>query len=193
MHQFVDLESGFAAVLEQPRSGVEFEGCCGPRGFRAAGLARAHDEAAADAVELLAGEHGAGGIVRGEAHAVRVPGQHLIEVEQQVQRLVEGDLPPAEQADPAGAADALQCRFDGGGVERIGRHALEAEQDGAVGAVAAAGEGQRAVELRRHLVGGVEQAALLEQRHEAVRRIHRTHGVGARGADADLENIEDAE
>ena len=57
----------------------------------------------------------------------------------------------------------------------------------------AAGERERAVELRRDLSGALEQTAGREQLHEAARRIHRPHGVGARGADADLEDIENAE
>jgi hypothetical protein len=40
------------------------------------------DEAAADAVVLLARQHGEFGIVGGEAHAVGMPGQHLVGVEE---------------------------------------------------------------------------------------------------------------
>ena len=45
-------------------------------------------------------------VARREAHAVRMPGQHLVAVEQQVHRLVEGDLVPAGDAKPPALADA---------------------------------------------------------------------------------------
>ena len=97
-------------MLEQPRAGIEFvgrrRGDASPRAGRGA---RLHDESAADAVVLLARQHLERGVVRGEAHAVGVPGQHLIDVEQQIQRLVEGDFMAAEQPD-AGPSMRMRCK-----------------------------------------------------------------------------------
>ena len=55
--------------------------------------------AAADRVHLLRQQRRARRIARGEAHAVRVARQHLVAVEQEVHRLVEGDLVPAGEPD----------------------------------------------------------------------------------------------
>ena len=71
----------------------------------------------------------------------------------------------------------LSAAFDGGGVDGIRAHALQAEENGAIGAVSAAGQCQRAVELRRHLGRARQQLARRQQLDEAARRVHRAHGV----------------
>ena len=77
-----------------------------------------------------------------------MPRQHLIGVKQQIQRFVEIDLVPAQQANAPGGANPLQRDLNGAGIDAIGAHALETQEDRAVGAMPAAGECQRAVELR---------------------------------------------
>ena len=72
-------------------------------------------------------------------------GQHLVAVEQQVHRFVEGDFAPPEQAQPAAVADALEGRFHDRGIETRWIVSLEAEQDGAVRAMPEAGERERPV------------------------------------------------
>jgi hypothetical protein len=106
-------------------------------------------------------------------------------MEQQVQRLVERDFVPPEQVDPAADATALQ-----GGIRP---QSLEAEKHGAVGAMPAARQGERSVELRGDLGRAAEKVPRRQQLDEIARRIHGPHGVRARRADADLEDIENAE
>ena len=65
-----------------------------------------------------------------------------------------------------------------------GGDGLEDVEDGAVGEVAAAGCGERAVE--HHFEGGGVAFAEL---HEGLRGLHRAHGVGAGGAVAYLEQL----
>ncbi len=81
--------------------------------------------------------------------------QDLVHVEQQIERFIEGDLMPAQQADAAVAADPLQCGLDGGRIDGVGAHALESEEHGAIRAMPAAGQRQRAIQLRGHLRGAL--------------------------------------
>ena len=81
--------------------------------------------------------------------------QHLVDVEQKIERFVEIDLMAAQQADALGGADPLQCGFDRRGIDGVRAHALESQQNGAIGAVAAAGQRQRAIQLRGDLGGAI--------------------------------------
>ena len=106
-----------------------------------------------------------------------MPGQHLVAVEQEVHRLVEGDLVLAEQPDSRAAADARERRLHDRRIE-FGRIVpLEPEQDRAVGAMAEARERERAIELHEDLGGRRQQSARLEIEHEEARRQHRAHRV----------------
>ena len=51
---------------------------------------------------------------------------------------------------------------NGGGVDLVGAFAEESEQDGAVGTVAAAGEGEGAVEVDLDAMGGAQQFGVVE-------------------------------
>ena len=176
-HQLVDLQALLAAVLEQTHAGVEFERRRRPRGGRTGIRARLHDEAAADAVVLFVGEDRARCIVGREAHAVGMPRQHLIDMEQQIERLIEGDLATTRQADSPLAANSLERRFDERGIDPFGPRAFEPEQDRTVGAMPAPGQRERPVELRGDLRASLEQAARGQQLDEVARRVHRSHGV----------------
>ena len=68
----------------------------------------------------------------------------------------------------------------------------EAEEDGAVGGVAFAGEGERAVELGADANDVIEQAVFDEPECEAVRGAHGAHGVRTGGTDAEFVEIEEA-
>ena len=68
----------------------------------------------------------------------------------------------------------------------------EAEEDGAVGAVADAGEGERTVEIDGDLCGFFEEICGGEFAGEAEGGAHGTDGVRAGGADADFEEFEEA-
>src|SRR6185437_9487004 len=156
-------------------------------------LPAADDEAAADRVVLLLAQRLAIRRRCGEAHAVRMPGQALGTQQQKLRLLVEFDLVPAEQPDAAAPADALQSRLDAVGIDRLGVAALETHEHRAVGPVAEAGQGERAVKTHRHLLGCRQQPVALQAQGELVRGAHGPHGVRAGRPDADLENIEDAQ
>ncbi len=128
--------------------------------IRLAEVAGADDETAAGGEDLLPVQHAARRIERGEAHAVRVLRQGLVTVEQQVERLVEGDLVLAREQDAARAADALERRLHRGRIDRGRLVAFEPEQDRAIGAVPAAGQGQRAIDLRRDLVDALRATTI---------------------------------
>lgn len=148
-------------------------------------------EAAADGVVVAGGDDLVVGVIGGEAHAVGVVGQLLPLVHQQVALLVEGDRVRAAEQDALVLADALQRRRDEVRVDLVGVVAFQAHQHGLVGAVAAAGQGQRAEHLGTD-AHHVPQAIRIDQpaAHEARRRPHRTHRVRGAGTDADLEQVE---
>ncbi len=146
--------------------------------------------AAADRVHLLRQQRPPRRIARGEAHAVGMTGQHLVAVEQEVHRFVEGDFALARNPNPAALADPLERRLHHRRVE-LGRvMPLEAEQDRTVGAMAEPGQCERAIELYEDLGGPGEQALGLEVAHEEARGEHRAHRVRRGRAHADLEHLE---
>ena len=106
---------------------------------------------------------------------------------------VEGDLVHAQQADAARGADLLDAGVGALDVDRAGRLALQAEQDGLRGAVAVAGRAERAVQLGPYRGGVGQQALVLEAAGEHAGRAHRADRVGAGRADADREEVEDRE
>ncbi len=107
---------------------------------------------------------------------------------------VEGDLVLAQQANALRAADAFERGGDLVGIDRVRVLALEAEQHRLVGAVAAAGHRQRAVQLGAHAGDAVEHAFLFQPVFgEARGGAHRPHRVRRRRSDADLEQVEYAD
>jgi hypothetical protein len=133
----------------------------------------------------------AGGVERGEAHPVGVEGQAL--AEEGERRVREGDGVAAEQREPAGAAHGGD---DGRGalhVHAVGGLAQQAEDDGLVAPVAAAGGAERPEELGAHRGRAIEEAGGGEIEREGSRRAHGADRVRAGGADADLEEVEDAD
>ncbi|KAG1255729.1 hypothetical protein G6F65_016613 [Rhizopus arrhizus] len=151
-------------------------------------------EAATNGVVIAGGDHFVVGVVRGEAHAVGVVRQLLALVHAEVALLVEGDLVLPHQLDALAAADALQGGRDDVRVDQVRPLAFQAEQDRLVGAVAAAGQRQRAIDIgadARDLV----QAARVEQpaMDESLGGLHRPDGVRGTRTNADLENVERAD
>ena len=67
--------------------------------------------------------------------------------EMEVARLVEADLALAAEPDPAALPDPRDGQVGSVRVDPVGPLAGKAEQDGAVGGVALAGQGERAVEV----------------------------------------------
>ena len=105
------------------------------------------DEAAADGEEDLFAEEPAFGVEGAEAQAVGMGGGarvgvHPVAAEEEVFGLAEGDGVGAGEREGAGVADPGQADVDGGWIECVGGAAGEAEEDGAVGRVAEAGEGE---------------------------------------------------
>jgi hypothetical protein len=84
-----------------------------------------HHETTPHAVVLLAGQYLEAGVVGREAHAVAVSRQDLIDMKQQIQRFVEGDVAAAQKIDPARAANSLQSGFDDSGIDGVGAKALQ--------------------------------------------------------------------
>ena len=78
-------------------------------------------------------------------------------------------------------------------IDLVGLLAHQAGDDGTVSPVADAGRRERAVELDLHTLHGGQQAGLLQMAGKIAGRPHGTHGVGAGGADADLEQVECAD
>jgi hypothetical protein len=91
-HELVNFQTLRAPVLEQTRAGIELVRRFAPRRADIRLGAGLHDEAAADAVILLFRQYLKRRIVCGETHAVGMPRQYLVHVEQKVERFVERDL-----------------------------------------------------------------------------------------------------
>src|SRR5207244_12248252 len=102
-------------------------------------LLAASDDATADGVVVLLAEPPAIGAERAEAHAVGMPRQALVVHEQELHRLIEGDLVLACQANAPAAADALHGGFGAVGVDAFGLRALERCEDRGVRGMAPRG------------------------------------------------------
>ncbi len=138
-------------------------------------------------------KHLARAIERRESHPVRMQGQGLVAMKQQVERLVELDVVAPRKPQPAGAADLLERRLHRRRVDGVRAMTRETQQYCAVGAVPLAGQGEGAVDLGADARRLLEQAEAREVLDERARRVHRTHRVRARGPDADLEDIQHAQ
>ena len=119
------------------------------------------------------------------------PGQHLVAVEQEVHRLVEGDLVTAQQPQPAAAADARKRRLHDRRVESGRIVALEARA-GSRGRCNGRGRSARAIHraARRSRRSPPSSPRDCEVVHEEPRGQHRPHGVRRGRPDADLEDVE---
>jgi len=194
-HQLPDGEPGRLRELKEVLAAAERVGDRGRVGDHPVGAGRplVDHEAAADRVVDALLELGAVGVEGGEAHAVRVGGEEVAVVEDEVRALVEADRMAAEEGQLAAGADRRDQRAHAVRVDPLRRLAFQAEEDGPVGAVPAAGRGERAEELDRHPRGPREQAVRRQPLGEPPRRPHRPHRMRARRPDADGEEIEDAD
>lgn len=104
----------------------------------------------------------------------------------------EGDGLLAAECDGVCVADGCDFGFDGGGVDGVGGFAEKAEENGAVGSVAYAGEGERAVEIDGDSRGCFQEIGGVELAGEAKGGAHGADGVGAGRADANFEEFEEA-
>ena len=142
------------------------------------------DEAAADGVEDLFQQLCACAVEGGEAHSVGVRvnggvGIHLVAAEVEVLGFGERDCLFAVEGERASGADGGNFSFDGGGVYGVWSFAEEAEEDGAVGSMADAGEGERSVEVDVDPCGWFEEIFFREFAGEAEGGAHGADGVGA--------------
>jgi len=106
--------------------------------------------------------------------------------------LAEGDLAPAEEQEPSAPADRVEDARDRVHVHSLGRLAEEAEDDRAIGPMAAPRGAERAIELRPDGAHALEGAGAGERLGERPRGLHRADRVGRGGTDPDLEEVEDA-
>src|ERR1700722_1638262 len=105
-------------MLEKPRARIELvRRFAAPRADIPLGPGLPH-EAAADAVILLSRQYTQRRIVRSEAHAVGMSRQHLVRVEQEIERLVKGDFVLTQQTDTSLVAYPFERRVGCGGVDR---------------------------------------------------------------------------
>jgi len=171
------------------------EGAVADFAFRGA-LGLGDDEASADGVEDVFGKKGVSFVEGPAAHAVGVGDDagvwiHLVAVEEKMLGLKEGNGFAAEKAECSGGTDGGEFCFDLRWIYRVGGFAQETEEDSAVGAVADSGEGERAVEIDDDAGGRIEEICGVECVCEAQSCAHRADGMGAGGANADLEEFEE--
>jgi hypothetical protein len=119
-------------------------------------------------------------------------------VQDQLGRNIEVDLVGradfgTENADAPGAADSLDVQVGLGDVDRVRLVALQTQQHGLGGAMAVAGGTEGAEQLRPNGGGLGEQAVLLQPGGEHPSGTHGADGVRAGRADADGEQVEDAD
>ena len=100
---------------------------------------------------------------------------------------------PTEQPDFAGPADGVQPGAGLRDVHRLGVLPHQPEQHRAIGGMATPGERERAVEVRLDARDGLQPAGVGQRAHEAQGDAHRPHRVRTRRADADLEQVENAD
>ena len=148
------------------------------------GRALLGDETAAERKEGALRERRAVGVEGGEAETVgmRCAGagrKHLVAMEEEIARLVEGDDVPARECDVPRGTDGGDGGRNGGGIDRCGFVAGEAKENGAIRGVAHAGESQRAVEIGCDARRAFEQAVAIQLPRKAAGRAHRPHGVRA--------------
>ena len=125
-----------------------------------------------------------------EFQAVGVKRQGGVRVEHEVGGGVERDGLHTAEADRLPRTDRRDLGVHPRGVAGHGVFARQAEQDGEVGPVSAAGLGQRAVQVDAQAPDPVEDAAVAAGRQKALSRPPRTHRVRAGRADADFEDVE---
>jgi len=105
-------------------------------------------------------------------------GVHLIAVEEEMLGLAEGDLVSAHELEALCAADGGEQRVDLCEVDGVRGFAEKSEEDGAVGAVADAGEGEGTIEVDGEGAGCVEELRV-ELADEAQSSAHGADGVRA--------------
>ena len=151
------------------------------------------DEAAADGKVDAAVDHATGRVKGGESHAVRMLRQGLQQAEDQIRSGIEGQLTLAEEADLTLLDNARDTPGNRRRIDGLGLFALEPHKDRAIGAMPFAGRGQGAVEPRFDPLYVIEPPGFGNRAQELPRCPHRPDSMGARRADTDGIEIEDAD
>jgi hypothetical protein len=149
-------------------------------------------KAAAHGVVLAHGDVVALRIQCMERHAVGVQRQAFA-AKQQVVLFDKRHGMLAQQRQRAALADLCDGGGDLVGVDMVWLMPGQAEQHGAVGAVAHAGGREGAEQLHRDLVHGRQSDGVAHMAGKLPGRNHGPHGVGAGRPDADLEEVENAD
>ena len=119
-------------------------------------------------------------------------GVHLVAVKEEVLGFLERYFAATEKREALGRANGGDCLLNQGGIDGVGCFAGEAEEDGAVCAVADAGESERAVKVDGDVVRAIEVTGTVKLADEAERGTHGADSVRTGGADADLKEFEEA-
>ncbi len=194
-HQACDGQARALRHRQQAFAGVEGIGHRRRNivGTVAADLLFIADEAAADGEVAAPGHFGAGRVEGGEDQGVGVLLQPLSPSPDDVPLRIEGDVGVRAQPQAPARRDGLQRRLPGVGVHGGRSIARQAQDHRPVRAVAPAGEGEGGVELDLHPGDVAKPPHGLEPFDEPARGGHRAHGVAARRADSELEQVEDAD
>ncbi|MNJ21600.1 hypothetical protein D3C77_159550 [compost metagenome] len=192
-HHLADCKVLCGAMAEQFLGGLERVGQYGAVFDNAVGTGGVFidDKASAHRIVLAATNLQARGVKGAKDHAVGVVGQGFAN-HRQVLLLDELDVVLAQQLEPSTAADGLQAGGDAFGIDAVGVFAFKPEQHGLVAAVALAGGAERAVQLGLDADRSLEQIVAAQPFGKARGGTHGADGMGAGGADADLEQVEDA-
>jgi hypothetical protein len=111
-------------------------------------------------------------------------------MKEDILRLAEGHSVAPQQRKCRRETDRFEFAVNGVGIEFARLFSKQAEHDSAIGAMACAGERERAVEIGMDFNRGWEEPARLELQQEGACCAHGTHGVRAGGSDADFVEIE---
>lgn len=147
------------------------------------------DEPASDGVVDALEQHRSVSAERPSDHAVRVPGQRLAAVQDEVVA-VKGHLAQAAEQKAVGLLDRVETRVRGVGVDRLRVLTHQAEDDRLVGAVPVAGLPERPAQFDLDARDVVEEPCLAQGFEEPPRGSHGTDGVGRRGSDTDRVQFE---
>ena len=94
--------------------------------------------------------------------------------------LAESDRVPAVEREGLRFADPLHHAVDLVGIDAVGCFARKSQQDRAIGSVAVAGQGKRAVKVDKDLRDSLERLVGSELVDKAICGTHRAHCVRAR-------------
>jgi len=117
--------------------------------------------------------------------------KRLVFVEEQIATFIEGNGMRERERQNLCGANGGEFWFDGFGRDLVRQFAAEAEDDSAVGAVAAAGQRELPVETGFNAGGFFDYAGLAQAGGKSCGSAHGADRMRTRRADADLEKFEE--